>query len=104
MTHARLPRDTCGDYDEVCAFERPAKSVVRRKESLDLCRRGDVGQIGGNTGRVDDIIEAKLSTHQGCHEYACKARDGGRDHLRDERAGLEEQRQRLSDSTYYEII
>lgn len=92
MTHTRLPRDTCGDYDEVCALECPAKSIVGGKEALDLCRRGDVGQIGGNTGRVDDIIEAKLSIRQGYHEYAYKARGGGRDHLRDERAGLEEQR------------
>jgi hypothetical protein len=37
-------------------------------------RGGDVGQVGGNTGSVDDIVEGKLV---------------------DKRRGLEEERQRL---------
>jgi len=48
------------------------------KETRDLSRGGDVGEVGGDTGGVDDIVQAQFS---------------------DDRVELEQQGQGLSDST-----
>ena len=61
VTYTRLPGDTCGDDNDVGALERLAEAIVVGEEALDLGGRRDVRQVGSDTGRVDDIVEAKLS-------------------------------------------
>lgn len=60
MTHTGLARHTRGDHDDVCAGQSLLESIVGRQVANDLCGCGDVGQIGGNSGGVDDIEECEL--------------------------------------------
>jgi len=72
--HAGLARDAGGDDDDVGAGEGVLQAVVFGEETVDLGDGGDVGEISGDAGRVDDIVEGEVV---------------------DERAGLEEEGERL---------
>jgi hypothetical protein len=73
----RLTGNASGDDDNVGASEGLPHAIVGGEEALDLGDGGDVGEIGGHAGGVDDIVEGELV---------------------DERAGLEEEGQRLGGS------
>jgi hypothetical protein len=70
----RLTGNASGNDDDVSASEGLLEAVVGGKEALDLGDGGDVGKVGGHARGVDDIVEGELV---------------------DERAGLEEEGQRL---------
>ena len=93
----RLTGDTSWDDNHVSTSEGLLHSIVCWKEALDLLYLfsanallnvyvmecpygdgGDVGQIGGDTWSVDDIVKSELL---------------------DERAGLEEEREGLANAT-----
>lgn len=63
-----------GDDDNVGSRKRLLHSIIGGEVAFDFGDGGDVGQIGGNTGSVDDIVEGEVV---------------------DLFAGLEEERQRL---------
>ena len=63
-----------GDDNNVGASEGLLEAIVGGKEALDLGDGGDVREVGGHAGSVDDIVEGELV---------------------DERASLEEEGQRL---------
>lgn len=56
-----LTRDTSGDDDHVGTGEGVLHAIVLRKETLNLCGRGNVREIGSNTGSVDNIVERELA-------------------------------------------
>jgi hypothetical protein len=72
----RLTGNASGDDDNVSASKGLPHAVVGGKEALDLGDGGDVRKVGSHTGGVDDIVEGELV---------------------DERAGLEEEGQRLGE-------
>ena len=59
-THSGLPGDTSGDDNDVSTSESLLETVIGREVAHDLCGRGDVREIGSNSGGVDDIVERKL--------------------------------------------
>lgn len=63
-----------GDDDDVGSREGLLHSIIGGEVAVDFGDGGDVGQIGRNTGSVDDIVEGEVV---------------------DLFAGLEEERQRL---------
>ena len=60
-TYSRLPRHTSGDDDDVGTGEDLGQTVIRGKVADDLGGGRDVGQICCDTGRVDNIVQTKLS-------------------------------------------
>ena len=72
----RLTGNACGNDNYVSASEGLLEAIVGGKEALDLGDGGDVRKVGSHTGGVDDIVEGELV---------------------DERAGLEEEGQRLGE-------
>lgn len=70
--------DTGRDDNDVSARESLLHAIVLGKVASDLCGSGNVRDIGSNTRGVDNIVEGEL---------------------RDERGGLEEEGERLSDTT-----
>jgi hypothetical protein len=63
--HAGLARNAGGNDDDVGIFERLLVTIVRAEEALDLSIARDVGQVGSDTGRVDDIVERELVDERG---------------------------------------
>ena len=59
-SYARLAGNTSGDDDDLGALEGRLETVVGREGANGLGRRGDVGDVGGDAGRVDDIKETEL--------------------------------------------
>lgn len=70
--------NTGGDDNDVSAGESLLHAIILGEVASNLCGSGDVRDIGSNTGGVDNIVEGEL---------------------RDERRGLEEEGERLSDTT-----
>ena len=56
----RLTGNASGDDNDVSASESLLEAIVGRKEALDLGDGGDVGEVGGHAGSVDDIVEGEL--------------------------------------------
>jgi hypothetical protein len=59
-THSWLSGHASRDDDNVCTAKSLGKTIIWREVALDLGWSGDVREIGGNTWRVDDIIQAEL--------------------------------------------
>lgn len=76
-TKCLLTWNASGDDDDVGALEGLGHTAVGWEVAIDLSDGRDVRQVGGNTWSVDDIVERKVV---------------------DERAGLEEEGQRLADT------
>jgi hypothetical protein len=73
----RLTGNAGGNDDNVSASEGLPHAIVGGEVALDLGDGGDVRKVGGHAGGVDDVVEGELV---------------------DERAGLEEEGQRLRGS------
>jgi hypothetical protein len=58
--HTGLSGDTGGDNDNVGAGQSVLETVILGEVASDLSLGGDVGEVSGNTGGVDDIVESKL--------------------------------------------
>lgn len=58
--HTGLSGDTSGDDDDVGTGQGLLESVILGEVTSDLGLGGDVGEVSGNTGGVDDIVESKL--------------------------------------------
>lgn len=95
VTHPWLARYTSWDHDYVCAGESLLETVIGREVAHDFCGRGDVREIGSDSGGVDDIVERKLRAEL---SYACSSLPMDTDLLH-ERVGLEEKGERLADPT-----
>ena len=67
-----------GNDHNIRALESLLHTIVLGEVTIDLRDGGDVGQIGGDAGSVDDIVERKVV---------------------DQRAGLEEEGQWLANAT-----
>jgi len=81
-----LTRDTSRDNNDIRAGERLLHAIVGGEETLNAGNSRDVGEVGGDTGSVDDIVEGEVV---------------------DERARLEEEGQWLSDAaggTCYDCV
>lgn len=61
LTHSGLSWHTSRDNDNISASQSLLETIIRGEVSLDLCGRGDVGQVRSDTRGVDDIEEAELS-------------------------------------------
>jgi len=59
-SHTRLAGDTSGDDNNVSVLERLLSAIIGREVASGLGAGGDVGEIGGNAGGVDNIVESKL--------------------------------------------
>jgi hypothetical protein len=70
----RLTGNASGNDNDVSASESLLEAIVGGKEALDLGDGGDVREVRGHAGSVNDIVEGELV---------------------DERASLEEEGQRL---------
>jgi hypothetical protein len=69
-THPWFSGHTGGDNDNVRTPKSLSKTITRREVALDFGRGGDMREVGGNTWRVDDIIQAELKdvrTFSGCN-------------------------------------
>lgn len=49
-----------GDDDDVGTGEGLLHAIVGGEETVDGGNRGDVGQVGGDTRRVDDIVQREV--------------------------------------------
>lgn len=67
-TYSRLAGNTCGNDDNVGACEGLGETIVGLEETLDLGRSVDVGEVGGDTGRVYDIKEGEMGNRRICFE------------------------------------
>jgi hypothetical protein len=76
--HAGLAGNSCRNDNDVGVFEGSLRTVIGGEVASGLGRRRDVGKVGGNTGRVDNIVESQLV---------------------DEVGSLEEQREGLANAT-----
>lgn len=61
-TYARLPGNTRGDDDNLCASKGLLEAIIGGQVTDHLGGGRDVRQIGSNTGSVDDIEEAQLQS------------------------------------------
>lgn len=104
--HSWLPGDTGRDDDNVGALQGTLGTVVGGQEALDLGRRGNVGQIGcdlyivcsaGSPSKKGRQPGAQGSTHTGSVDDIVERELG------DERVELEEEGQRLADTTWSNI-
>ena len=55
-----LTGNTGRDDDNVGTGHGLLHAIVGWQVALDLCDRGDVGKVGGDTWGIDDIVEGKL--------------------------------------------
>ena len=53
-------RNSGWDDDNVSSRERLLHAIVFGEVSVDLRHGGDVGQVGGDTGGVDDVVEREV--------------------------------------------
>ena len=89
-TYSWFPRDTRRDDNDFSSRQSLLETIVGGKVARNLCRRGDVREIGRHTGSVHDIIEAQL--HIACVSYT-RAMDASiKTHLCDQGVVLEEKR------------
>ena len=55
-----LTGNTSRDDDDVCAGECVLQAIIFGEVALDLGNGADVGEIGGDTWGVDDIVKGEL--------------------------------------------
>lgn len=55
-----LTGDAGGDDDDVGAGEGVLETVIFGEKAVDLGDGGDVGEVGGHAGGVDDIVEGEV--------------------------------------------
>ena len=92
-TYSRLAWNPGRDDNDVGAGQGLLETFIRRKVTHDLGWSCNVGQVGSDTRRVHNIIEAQLSYCQiHIRSIAQKA------NLRDVGVSLEEERQRLANA------
>jgi hypothetical protein len=67
-THSWLAGHASRNYDDMSTLEDLGKTVIWRKVAFNLSGCCDVGEVGGDTRCIDDIIEAELVD---CSHSAC---------------------------------
>ena len=55
LTHTRFPRHTSGDNDDLSAREGLLETIIGGEVPLDFGGSGDMREVGGDAGGVDDI-------------------------------------------------
>ena len=59
-THSRLPGHASRNNNNIGTLQGLCEAVIGRQVAFNLGGRGDVREIGSDTGGVDDIEEAEL--------------------------------------------
>ena len=69
-TYSWFPRYTGGDNNDIGTSQGLLETVIGGQVTSNLGGSGDVGEIGGDTGGVDNIEKAQLHIYVSSDGYA----------------------------------